>query len=195
MEPDDANVSDMKVAPGTFLVAGPELLDPNFMHAVVLMCQHSDQGAIGLVVNQPLPHTTSEAFPDHPLLGSIDLPIFQGGPVELDSMQFVHRVPDEIPESVPLSAGLWWGQAESVAAYLERAGAQAVETVRLFIGYSGWGAGQLEGELVSGVWLPAAGSSTLVFDADRDSLWREVLRSLGDAAEGLSDQPPDPSWN
>ena len=195
MGPEDADVSDMKVAPGTFLVAGPELLDPNFMHAVVLMCQHSDQGAIGLVVNRMLPHTTAEAFPDHPLLGAVDMPIFQGGPVELDSMQFVHRAPDEIPGSVQLAEGLWWGQAQSVADFLGRAGARAAESVRLFIGYSGWGAGQLEGELVGGVWLPAAGSADLVFEADRESMWRDVLRSLGDAAEGLSDQPPDPSWN
>jgi len=195
MVPDDADVSDMKVAPGTLLVAGPELLDPNFMHAVVLMCQHSDQGAIGLVVNRPIGHTTAEAFPDHPLLGAVDLPIFQGGPVELDSMQFVHRVPDEIPESVPLAPGLWWGQADAVAAYLQRTGDAAADAVRLFVGYSGWGAGQLEVELVEGVWLPAAGSADLVFDADRDSLWREVLKTLGDAGEGLGDQPPDPTWN
>lgn len=195
MEPDDAELADMKVAPGTFLVAGPDLLDPNFMHAVVLMCQHSDQGAIGLIVNRKLPQTTAEAFPDHPLLGAVDLPIFQGGPVELDSMQFVHRVPDEIPDSMPLSSGLWWGRADAVAAYLERAGQDAVRTVRLFVGYAGWGAGQLEGELISGTWLPAAGSAALVFDSERESLWRDVLHSLGDAAEGLSDQPPDPSWN
>ena len=191
-----SGLSELKVAPGTLLAAGPDMLDANFMHAVVLICQHSDEGAVGFVVNRRIPYTTQQAFPDHPLLGEVDLPIYQGGPVQLDSLQFLHRVPDELPQSIPVTEDLYWGgNALALAAFLKRNGAAAVQSLRLLIGYSGWGAGQLEAELAAGVWLPAPGSAQVIFDSDLETLWRRVLRSLGPAAEGFSDQPPDPSWN
>lgn len=186
----------MMVAPGTLLAAGPDLLDPNFMHAVVLICSHSAEGAIGFIVNRPAEYTTQEAFPDHPLLGQVDLPVYQGGPVQLDALQYLHRLGTEIPGSLPIVGDVCWGgDADALAEWLRDHEDQARERVRLLIGYSGWGAGQLESELAEGVWLPAPGSAERVFSEAGETLWRTVVRSLGEAAEGLSEQPPDPSWN
>ena len=196
MDPGDASVSEMKVSPGTFLVAGPELLDPNFMHAVVLICQHSDEGAFGFIINRPIEYSTQEAFPDHPLLGKVDLPIYQGGPVQVDSLQFLHRVPEALPNSIELTKDLHWGgDAEALAKFLERDPSSAQSDLRLLIGYSGWGGGQLDAELAEGVWLPSPSTSGAVFDEDLKTLWRRVVDSIGPQAEGFSDQPPDPSWN
>ena len=187
---------DLRVAQGTFLAAGPDLLDPNFMHAVVLIGEHSEQGAYGLIVNRRSQHVTSDVLSDELELGRLSIPIWIGGPVSLDTMQILHRAPDRLPGGVEVADGVWIGaDFESLGAYAGAEPDEFARNVRLYLGYSGWTAGQLESELVVGTWLPAPGNADSVFSANPESSWRSVLRSLGKAAEGLDEQPPDPSWN
>jgi len=182
--------------PGSVLAAAPDMLDPNFMHSVVLICRHSAEGAYGLVINRPASVTLDTLAPDHPLLGKQRFPVFSGGPVGLDTLQFLHRVGAEIPGGVEIGAGLFLGgDVDALARYLERELEAARRNVRLLVGYSGWAAGQLEGELATGSWLPAALEADWVFLEDAQATWRNVLRSLGEEASGLADLPPDPSWN
>lgn len=184
----------LRTAPGSFLAASPDLRDPNFMHAVVLIGEHGDQGAYGLIVNRPSPVTLDLLLPEHPVLGSIAFPVWAGGPVGLDTLQFVHRAGEEVG-GVPLAEGLsLGGDLEALAALIEREREGAREAVRLFVGYSGWGAGQLDAELAGGSWLPAPGSPGLVFAEEEAATWRKVVRSIGGAG-GLADLPPDVSWN
>jgi len=187
---------DLYVAQGTLLAAGPELLDPNFMHAVVLIGEHTDQGAYGLVVNRRSAHTTRDVLSDELALGRLPIPIWIGGPVALDTLQILHRVPERLSGGVEVSDGVWIGaDLERLGAYAEQAPEEFERNVRLFLGYSGWGAGQLESELVEGTWLPAPGDAERIFNDRPEALWRRVVRSLGQAAEGLDEQPPDPTWN
>jgi len=187
---------DMHVAEGTLLAASPSMLDPNFMHSVVLICQHTGDGAYGMVVNRPCEQTTRQVLDAHELLGKLDFPLFYGGPVGLEALQILHRVPEEIPGGVPLLDDLWvGGDLDTMAEYVTSNPEQAIDRVRLVIGYSGWGAGQLDIELASASWLPAPGSAEQILARDTTNLWRDVLRSLGEEAQGLVDQPPDPSWN
>jgi putative transcriptional regulator len=189
-------VKRLVTEPGSLLAAAPDMLDPNFMHAVVLMCRHSEEGAFGFVINRPASVTLDVLAPSHPVLKSQRAPIFAGGPVGLDTLQFLHRAPAEIPNGVEIGTDLYLGgEIDALAAYLERHGPVAQRKVRLLVGYSGWGAGQLEGELASGSWLPAALETDWVFGEDGRSTWRSVLKSLGGGASGLADLPPDPSWN
>jgi putative transcriptional regulator len=186
---------ELRTAPGTILAASPELLDPNFMHSVVLMCQHADEGAYGLVVNRPAEVTVDELLPDHPVLGRHAFPVFAGGPVGLDTLQFLHRAGDEIPGGLELQNGLWLGgDLDALAGLIAQDRDRARHTVRLLVGYAGWGAGQLDAELATGSWLPASLSIDLVFEEDRQGTWRRAVRSIGDAA-WLADLPPDVSWN
>ena len=182
-------------AAGTFLASAPDLMDPNFMHRVVLMCQHSPEGAYGLVVNCPAEVKVSMLMPDHPVLGSCDFPVHSGGPVGLDTLQFVHRVPDRIEGGLEISDGLYLGGELEQMAMCLAAEDEAAATIRLFLGYSGWSAGQLEQELSDGSWLPAPLSVDAVFMNDTHATWREVVRSIGPASEGLENLPPDVSWN
>ena len=190
---------DFRISEGTLLAAGPELLDPNFMHRVVLLCRHTEDGAYGLVVNRPSDVTTREVFASHPVLGADDapaFPIFIGGPVGLDTLQVLHSLPEQISGGIEVAGGVFvGGELEDVAGYVTAGDGAARARLRLVLGYSGWGAGQLEAELAEGVWLPAAPDPAHVFVGDGEALWRRVLRSIGGPVEGLWEQPPDPEWN
>ncbi|MBI5361556.1 MAG: YqgE/AlgH family protein [Planctomycetes bacterium] len=186
----------LRSAPGSLLAAAPDLLDPNFMHAVVLMVTHEEQGAMGLIVNRPSGVTVDVLLPDHPVLSTQRFPVHQGGPVGRDTLQFVHRVPKKIPGGIEIAGGLWLGgELDALAQYLAKKPKEARERVKLLVGYAGWGEDQLEGELAGGSWLPAAPRAEWIFDPDPQHVWRHVVRSLGDEAEGLEDLPPDVSWN
>jgi len=187
---------DLIVAPGTLLASAPDMLDPNFMHTVVLMCQHTAAGAYGLVVNKPAGVTIGRLLSDHPRLGADEFPVCWGGPVGMDTLQIVHRLGDEVPGGMQISAGVHLGGdldaiADAIAA--DRAGALA--RLRFVIGYSGWGEGQLDGELAGGAWLPAPLRPDLVFERRQHPTWRRVIRSIGRDIAGLEDLPPDVSWN
>ena len=187
---------DLIVEPGSLIVAAPDMLDPNFMHTVVLVVQHSPEGAYGLVINRPATITLNVLLSDHPILGKQRFPVHAGGPVGLDTLQFVHRVPEAVPGGVELAPGLHLGgDLDALARYIEREPLEAQQHVRMLLGYSGWGARQLEGELGAGAWVPAALQADWVFDTDGQLVWRKVLRSLGRLAQGLEDLPPDVSWN
>ncbi|MBL8860551.1 MAG: YqgE/AlgH family protein [Planctomycetes bacterium] len=186
----------LRTVPGSLLAAAPDLRDPNFMHSVVLMVAHGDDGAHGLVINRPSPITLDKLAPAHALLARQRQVVHAGGPVGLDTLQFVHRVPTRIPGGLELESGLHLGgDVDELARFLDERGEAAPADVRLLLGYAGWGAGQLDDELAGGSWLPANLDPDWVFDPDTQGLWRRVVRSLGRAAAGLEDLPPDVSWN
>ena len=187
---------DLLVAPGSFLAAGPDLLDPNFLHTVVLIGQHGTGGAYGLVLNRLSKHTTDNVLDDSLALGRVPVPISLGGPVGLDTMQILHRAPARVDGGVELCDGLFLGgEFESLGRYAEQDPESFRRDVRLFLGYAGWGAGQLEAELASGTWLPAPPDAAAVFERDPAKLWHQVVRRLGSTTEGFERQPPDPRWN
>ncbi len=186
----------MRVEQGTLLAAWPDMLDPNFMHSVVLMCQHSEEGAYGLITNRETDHVVSDLLPDHPLLADSLFPVFLGGPVDHTAMQFLHCVPEAIPGGVALSDSIWLGgELDAMAEWLRDEPERALRSVRIFLGYSGWGAGQLDLELGLGSWIPATGSTETIFGTSGEEMWRRVVRSIGGAGEELQNQPPDISWN
>ena len=187
---------ELRVEAGTLLAAFPSMLDPNFMHAVVLICQHSDQGAYGLITNRATRFKIQDLLPAHPLLGRSDFPVFLGGPVDLQTLQFVHVVPEAVPGWISIDGKLWLGgELDALADYLVKHPAEAAGRVRLFHGYSGWSAGQLEGELATGSWLPAPPAPAAIFGEPGEGTWRRVVRSIGQEGDGLERQPPDVSWN
>ena len=180
---------------GTLLAAAPEMADPNFVHTVLLICQHTNKGAYGLVLNRRSEYTTRTLLSEHPTLGRYDHPIYVGGPVQLNSMQILHCAPDHIAGGQSLMHGLWiGGELDHVARFIAEQEATE-DRVRLLVGYAGWGAGQLDAELASGAWLPAPGAPEHVFRRDPENLWRDVVRSVHGELEGLGREPPNPEWN
>ena len=186
----------LQVDPGTFLAAWPDLQDPSFMHAVLLMCQHSEEGAYGLVVNRPAGVPIRTLMPEHPILGQSEFPIFLGGPVDHTTLQFIHRLPEDIPGGFPLTDEIWMGgDLEALAEIVGSDQTRAASAVRLFVGYSGWGPGQLESELRERSWIPAPACTDVVFSSQSEVTWRRVVRSIGPEGSALLNLPPDVSWN
>ena len=187
---------ELKVEAGTLLAAWPNLPDENFAGSVVLIKQHDEDGAFGWVTNRRTPFFLSDLLPDHPTLGSSDFPVYEGGPVDHTMLQFVHVVPDSIPGGTSLDGRLWiGGELEALGEFLARESSEnANRAVRVFLGYSGWGGGQLEAELAERTWIPAAPSMEAIFGPEGDSTWRRVVRSIGEAGDDLL-TPPEASWN
>lgn len=187
---------DFTSATGSLLASAPDMLDPNFMHTVVMVCDHSPEGAFGLVLNRDAGVTLDKLLPEHPVLGSLRIGVNAGGPVGLDTLQFLHRRPEEIPGGIEVCDGVFLGGALEDLASLSQIRPDVVQTdVRMFLGYAGWGEGQLDAELNSGSWLPARAKAEFIFSSDPERDWRRVLRSLGSDGQGLEDLPPDISWN
>jgi putative transcriptional regulator len=187
---------ELRVEAGTLLASFPDMLDPNFMHSVVLVCQHTDEGAYGVITNRATRFEVKELLPDHELLGTSRFPVFLGGPVDHTTLQFLHVVPDDIPGGMSIDGNLWLGgDLDALGRYVTGKPRLARRNVRLFLGYSGWGAGQLDGELETGSWLPAPPSHAAIFGEPGEDTWRMVVRSIEGGDSGLQQQPPDVSWN
>lgn len=154
------------------------------------------EGAYGLVVNRPSGHRTTKVLADHPLWSRADAELYFGGPVNLNQLQLLHNAGEKVPGGVAVLPNVFVGGDLDVAArwWLDLPDS-ARSSLRLVVGYSGWGAGQLENELTRGSWIPAPGAAELIFMEEPRSMWRAVLRSLGEDAEGLENLPPDPHWN
>jgi putative transcriptional regulator len=183
----------MNTLKGQFLIASPYLPDANFYRSVVLLVQHDENGALGLVLNRPTNQPLSEIWAKITNVPcDADMPVFVGGPCE-GPLMAVHELAEyseeEICEGVNFAS-----QRDNLLAIV----AQAERDYRVFSGYSGWGGGQLEAELRAGGWLTGPATSELVF-ADSEQLWRDVVQDIGDEilldSLGIQHRPEDPSLN
>ena len=183
--------------PGTLLISQPFLGDPNFERSVIVLCRHSpDEGAFGLVLTRLTPITLSQVL-DLPLgeIGpSASLPLYVGGPVQPDTLHFLHQHAD-LPGAQPLGQGVYWSGDFDALIPLIDSGTILPDTVRLFVGYSGWSAGQLEEEIERGSWIRQPASAGKVFTLESDAFWQGILREKGGRFRALSNYPLDPRLN
>jgi putative transcriptional regulator len=177
---------------GKLILAGPMLKDPNFDRTVVFITEHTEEGAMGLVLNRPSETTVGEAVPDLTWVAGEEDTVYVGGPVApngvivlaewLDPSQAVVLVDDDL--------GFVPGDAEDQDAL-----ATAIVRARVYAGHAGWGPGQLEEELAEEAWIVEAPRREELFSEDADALWPAVLRRMGREFALLSTMPPDPSLN
>jgi putative transcriptional regulator len=173
---------------GSLLIAAPQLLDPNFRRTVVLVADHGEEGAMGVILNRPSGMTVADAAPDlEPLVGG-DAPIFAGGPVQPTSGVVLAEV-TEADEPVFGDVVLVPGLGE-LADVIDGAG-----SVRVFAGYAGWGPGQLDDELGREDWIVEPARASDVFAEDPEALWGTVLERKGGQYALLARMPDDPSLN
>ncbi|MBO9633778.1 MAG: YqgE/AlgH family protein [Chitinophagaceae bacterium] len=178
--------------PGTLLIAEPFLKDPNFMRTVVFLCDHQEEGSFGFVINKTFNHTLDELMND---LEELKLPVYYGGPVQMDTIHFLHQYPDLIPGSFEVMDGIYWGGDFETAIALIKEGSLDLNKIRFFIGYSGWGNGQLNDELKEKSWLTAHATRKLVFHKKIDDIWKDALKELGGDYEMMANYPIDPQLN
>lgn len=179
---------------GRLLVATPRLTDPNFRRTVVLMLDHGDDGALGIVVNRPLEVNVSAVLPSWQPYATEPGRLFQGGPVALDSALGVVAVPGDDAE--PMGVRRIIGSLGLVDLDTPpQVVAGGVAGLRIFAGYAGWSGGQLEEEIHEGAWYVVDSEPRDPFSDAPHRLWREVLRrQRGDLAL-VSTYPEDPTLN
>ena len=180
---------------GQLLIAGPQLEDPNFQRAVVLVGEHNEDGALGVVLNRPSDATVGEAVPDlEELTGDEDL-VHLGGPVQPSAVLVLaeYLMPSEAPQLVTADVGfLALEDEEEPDGVPEHA---PLRRARVFAGYAGWGPGQLETELDRDDWIIVDTEADDVFDEDAPSLWRRVLERQGGQLALVARMPLDPTTN
>jgi len=179
---------------GMFLVAAPSLRDPNFRQSVVLLCEHGPEGALGVVVNRPTAMSISEALPQVPILEGSSHVLYAGGPVQTNQVMLLYRG-DQLPENSHhvFDGVCLGGDMNMVERILTAAG--TTESFRAYLGYSGWGPGQLENEMKTGSWITLPADPALLFEKDPSRVWGEILLSLGEEYRLYAEMPFDPSYN
>ena len=181
----------METLRGQLLVAAPSLEDPNFARTVVIVGEHNEDGALGVVLNRPSDTEVAEAVPDLADLVEDGEIVHVGGPVQTSAVLVLAEFaePEQAQQLVVGDVGFLAVDEEDdrVATALERA--------RVFAGYAGWGPGQLEAELAREDWIvePAVGED--IFCDDPDTLWSRVLERKGGQYRLLARMPLDPSVN
>ncbi|MBB6099622.1 putative transcriptional regulator [Deinobacterium chartae] len=157
----------------TFLVASPHLGSSLFSERLILMLEHNQEGALGLVINLPTEHALDEVLG----LGSHRKPVYLGGPVQPQAGWCLYRRPTGLPGETQIGPDLWLTTSSVILEGL--AEAADTPTFEVFLGYAGWGPGQLEKECAEGHWLWANGDSSWVFDLPVERRWHAALESLG----------------
>jgi putative transcriptional regulator len=180
---------------GRLLVATPALGDPNFARTVVLVLDHDDSGALGVVVNRPTTVPVADVLPSWQPFTTDPSVLFHGGPVAVDSALGLAVMPGQ-GHGEPLGwrrvvDGLGLIDLDAPPEVL----AADMANLRIFAGYSGWGTGQLEDELLEGAWYVVPSQARDVFSVEPSSLWRTVLRRQGGELAMVSTYPDDPTLN
>jgi putative transcriptional regulator len=173
---------------GQLLLADPSLRDGIFNRSVILLAEHSPQeGAIGLILNQPTGHVVGELVKDEAFSALRNLAVFAGGPVERDQLTF---------------SALWWNHQQGLRWAMRISAEDAIRhsnrpgtLVRAFIGYSGWASGQLENEIRRNAWITTRPLPDLLGHEHDKSLWKDLLRPLSPMHRLLAEAPEDPFLN
>jgi putative transcriptional regulator len=179
---------------GRLLVATPALLDPNFADSVVLLLDVDEQGALGVVLNRPSPVLVDDVLADWGDVVDEPEVLFRGGPVSVEGALAVGRLAD--PAAAPVGFRGLFGEVGIIDldAPVELVGA-GLRDLRIFAGYAGWGAGQLEAEVEEGSWYVVPVEPGDLFRADPRGLWRDVLRRQPGELAWHSTRPADPELN
>lgn len=179
---------------GRILISDPFLPDPNFSRTVVLLTEHNKEGTFGLVLNQLTDLRLDK------VLGRNDfpsIPIYQGGPVQLDTLHFIHSFGGALTGSIKIAEGLWWGGDFEALAEILSSKDYKEDQFKFFIGYSGWSAGQLDEELEANSWMVGdiKPEEALAKQSDHQNLWRKAVKKRGGSDRFLANSPLDPQWN
>ena len=177
---------------GQFLVSEPFLADPNFRKTVVLLCEHEPEGSVGFIINRLLDVDTNEVIPG---LLNVNFPIYYGGPVEQNTLHFIHKAGLVIDESFPIGDDVFWGGNIDQINTLIESGKANEQDFKFFIGYSGWGEGQLEAEIDQKSWWLTNLVKAEAFNVNIEDIWPNTVRAMGKDFAYLADAPEDYNWN
>lgn len=183
---------NLKPKKGRILISEPFLQDIYFKRSVVLLTEHTNEGSIGFVLNKPSSLKINEVINDFPV---IDSDVTIGGPVATDTIHFCHTLGDIIPNSMKVINNIYWGGDFNVLNKLIKSGFITNKEVRFFIGYSGWGKGQLDRELSENSWIVADLKEwNMIVNTNKD-FWKDTIGKLGEKYKMWANYPENPVLN
>jgi putative transcriptional regulator len=178
---------------GKLLISEPFLIDPNFKRSVILLAEHNEEGTLGFILNQPSSLLLKDLVPD---LWEANYPVFIGGPVEVDTVHFIHRCYDKLNSGEEIANGIYWGGNFETLKILVNNNSISANEVKFFLGYSGWGKEQLKEEIDTNTWIVSSKfHPDVVFSHNEDELWKEAIINLGPKYAHVSNFPSDPNLN
>jgi putative transcriptional regulator len=196
MEPDFSffKIEYNQVVPrkGRILISEPFLSDTYFKRSIVLLTEHNDEGSVGFVLNKPLDIKVSDVIQGFPVSNA---KVCIGGPVNTNSIHFIHRLGHIIPKSEEIIEGIFWGGDFDFMKEMIRHGELQQHDIRFFLGYSGWSTGQLDKELAQNSWVVTDINASQVMAYHKQTHWRDTLLHLGEKYKVWANFPENPSMN
>jgi putative transcriptional regulator len=177
---------------GSIILSEPLMMDPYFKRTVVFITEHGEDGTVGFVLNKSVNLKLNDVVPEFP---EIDANIYWGGPVNKNSLFYIHTKGDILEESKEIFKGLYWGGNFEQLKMLIDMKKITTNDIRFFAGYSGWDLGQLNEEIQEKSWIVTSASAQIVLQESDDDLWVQKMKGLGKKFEIMSKFPEDPSLN
>lgn len=178
---------------GDLLISEPFLPDPNFDRTVVLICEHNEQGSFGFILNKPSLLKLSDVMEE---VNPFEKTIHVGGPVQQDTLHFIHRMGHILEGGEEIGEDIYWGGNFEQLKIMVSNKEVNHDDIIFFLGYSGWGEGQMLKEIEEKSWIVhKTPTSEQVFDKNPENLWREILKGKGGKYKMFSNYPTDPRLN
>jgi putative transcriptional regulator len=177
---------------GRILIAEPFLHGDYFSRSVVFLVSHSDKGAVGFILNKKIDFRLQDVFIDFP---EFDANVYLGGPVAADSIFFIHKLGAKLPGSIKVLENLYWGGDFDALKSLILKGFVKSSDIHFFLGYSGWDAGQLEGEIKDDSWLVTDVDENAIMRESKDVSWTDFVAKAGNRYSIWQNYPENPSFN
>ncbi len=177
---------------GEILLAEPFMADPNFKRAAVLLCEHGEEGSVGFIMNKPLNMRIDELIEDFP---EFDSEVLFGGPVQTDTIHYIHNMGELLEGSIKVVDGVFWGGDFEKLKFLIDSQLVQPENIRFFVGYAGWSEGQLKDEMVYGSWVTAEMDANYLFKITPSDLWQKVMYNKGNTYTVIAQMPDGVNWN
>jgi putative transcriptional regulator len=182
----------MQILQGQILVARPLLNDGDFKRTVVLLAEHNEQGSLGFVLNKPMHLHLKDVLPG---MEDFKIPVYYGGPIAQNQLFYVHTIGKEISNSVHIQNNYYWSGSFLEITDKLKSGKLDPSQIKFFIGYSGWGAGQLAEELEDKAWGLLDSYTTEFLNKHPDDIWPEQVTRLGANYKVFADIAQEPSLN
>ncbi len=177
---------------GRILISEPFLMDNYFKRSIILITEYSGEGTVGFVLNKPVNMKVHEMISDFP---AINANISLGGPVQTNTLHYVHTLGDIIPNSIRVVENVYWGGEFEVVKKLVESGNLSNDNIRFFLGYSGWQSNQLEDELSENAWVVADISPEDIMRPMNKFNWNKTLNKMGKKYQMWANFPENPQMN
>ena len=177
---------------GKLLISEPSLSDLTFFKSVVLITHHSNEESIGLILNQPTKINLNQIIDNLP---KADFPVYIGGPVEKNSIHFIHTLGELIPNTKKISDGIYWGGDFNKIILLMKENKISNKQMRFFAGYCGWSEGQLYDEIKNDGWIITHSSVAKCMQYSNEKLWSDIIKNQHSKYAIWTNMPKDPSFN